>query len=399
MTTHFSGRDSDMPFLRSVRTMHLLVPAVAAVVAALTLAGPGVSSASQASSPARNASTRPGHWPRICSSIENLYSTRHSVLRDCGYEFIARLGVKALPGGGEAYIYSIDGSKAEVLVPPPSFDPLTASAGRLSEYGIPTAKEVGSRSRWITIMRAARYSAPPEELIAGGPADPAGPEMKCSSSSIYCWPWAGYVATGETNFNYVEASYAEPYIGSSVCSNVAVGSWVGIGGYNTSILAQAGTSFGDTAQGQPNLHNEFQELVINSTGTYAPVWYGKVTYGDPIYANVSYTPTTPGWGKYSYYVSDGANGNTLDVTASASHYDGSSAEIITEAPGTYNLANFGTVTFTGAVIGSASTSEGTLSSWIPDPNTMTDNNGKTMAHPGPIDESGEDFTNYDSSCD
>ncbi len=387
-----------MPFHRSVRMMHLLVLA-AAGMAVLTLVGTGVSSASQASSPTRNASTRPDHLPRICSSVENLYSTRHSVLRDCGYSLIARIGVRALPGGGEAYIYSIDGSKAEVLVPPRSFDPLTAPVWRLSEYGIPTAKEVGSRSRWIKIMRAARYSAPPAQLIAGGPAGPAGPAMACSSSSIYCWPWAGYVATGENNFNYVQATYDEPYIASSVCTNVAVGSWVGIGGYNTSILAQAGTSFGDTAQGQPNLHNEFQELVINSTGTYAPVWYGEVGYGDPIYANVSYTPTTSGRGQYRYYVSDTSNGNTLDVTASASHYDGSSAEIITEAPGTYNLANFGSVTFTGAMIGSASTSDATLSSWLPSPNTMTDNKGKTMAYPGSIYGGGEDFTNYDSSCD
>jgi hypothetical protein len=294
-------------------------------------------------------------------------------------------------GGGKAYVYRVDGIKEEVIVPPRGFNPFTASARRLSEYGIPSAKQVGSRGKWIKIMRAARYATPPKTLIAGGPVNP-GRHFNTANS-----PWAGYVATGNSEFDAVHTDYTEPDIASSRCSSVAVGSWVGIGGFTSSILAQAGTSYGVSSgpDPQPNLHNEFQELVIDSHN-YPPVWYGKVNAGDSIYAKVTWDSATS---KYNYYVADSNNGATLNVTAFSSHYDGNSAEIITEAPGGFNLANFESITFTHAQIGSTGSDATSLGSWQPTNLSITDGSGNTMAYANPIYGGGEDFSNNDRSCD
>src|ERR1044071_8407815 len=360
-----------MPVRRAARTIRLLIPAA---VLGLTALMPGLSSAS----------TYPAHFSRNCSSIGDPYVARQPVLRQCGFEFIPRRAARALPGGGHAYVYRVGGIKEEVIVPPRGFNPLSAPAARLREYGIPTAKQVGSRSRWAEIMRAARFAPPPRQLIAGGPVNPGG---EFSNN-----PWAGYVATGNSEFDFAQASYTEPYIGSSQsrCSNLAVGSWVGIGGFTGSTLAQEGTSFGDN--GQPNLHNEFQELVIDAQGDFAPVWYGKVDFNDSIYAKVAWNSSTS---RYNYFVSDSNNGHTMDVTAFASHYDGNSAEVITEAPGNHDLANFGKITFTGSKIGTTGSSATSLGSWPPTNLPMTDGSGNTMAFADPIYGSGEDFSNND----
>jgi hypothetical protein len=377
-----------MPFPRSARMMHLLVPAAGLGLLTVILASAGVSSASVARSPERTAGARPHLLPRVCSSIADPYRTQDSVLRQCGYQLIPLQAVRTLPGGGKAYVYRVDGTREENIVPPRGFNPLTASARQLSEYGIPSVKQVGSRSEWVKIMRAARYTAPPRLLIAGGPVNPG------ATSGSQAQPWAGYVATDNSDYDFVSTKYTEPYIGSSICTDVAVGSWVGIGGYGSSpYLAQAGTSFGVASQ--PNLHNEFQELVISST-EYAPVWYGEVSYGDPIYAKVTWDSSTD---KYNYYVSDSSNGNTLDVTAPSSHYDGTSAEVITEAPVGYNLANFGKITFTNAQVGATGSDPIALGSWEPAQLIMTDVGGNTMAYPDAIYGSGEDFSNNDRSCD
>ena len=102
--------------------------------------------------------------------------------------------------------------------------------------------------------------------------------------------------------------------------------------------------------------------------------------------------------KYNYYVSDSSNGKTLNVTAFSSHYDGGSAEIITEAPGGI-LANFGKITFTGSKIGNTGSSASSLGSWRPTALKMTDASGNVMAYPDAIYGSGEDFSNNDRSCD
>lgn len=61
--------------------------------------------------------------------------------------------VKSLPGGGEAYIYYIDGVKNTFFVPPKGFNPLKATDAQLAEYGFqPRPIDEKLLAEWEDVM-------------------------------------------------------------------------------------------------------------------------------------------------------------------------------------------------------------------------------------------------------
>jgi hypothetical protein len=165
--------------------------------------------------------------------------------------------------------------------------------------------------------------------------------------------WSGYVlsssVTTETNFSSVSGSWIQPAAncGAGFPSNSAF--WVGLGGYTGTHLEQTGTSADCSKSGQP-VYSVWYELVpaaqVPVTMTVAP--------GDRLSARVAVSGQT-----VSISISDLTQNATFSKSLRMSSPTVSSAEWIAEAPSrcvssssqdchVLSLADFGSITFTGA---------------------------------------------------
>ncbi len=299
---------------------------ISAASAAVVLLGLTPASARTAAPAARREA--PAVAARPCALSANPYSVPRSVLRACGYRFIARAGTMTLPGGGRSYLYRVGGHTATYSVPPKGFDVLAATNSQLREFNIPLRSQLGGAARWSRIMRRVRFAAPPATLIEG----PQKFTPRCGSNAC----WAGYVDTGHSNYTSAAANWKEPKISSSACSGPsAEGTWVGIGGYTSSDLGQDGTAYGT---GHP--HGAWWE-VLPADPVYSS-WDASV--GQTVSTNTSRVD-----GKYSFVVIAGSH--ILNPSYQGGGYSGSSAEFITELPAGFDLENFGTIPFTDAYAG------------------------------------------------
>lgn len=340
------------------------------------------------------AATRPAGQPRACSFSASPYSEPRSVLSECGYKLYPVRSIHALPGGGKAYVYDEDGLKLVEPVPPKGFNPLTASARRLREYGLPVPNRTGRRA-WLRAMRVWHPPTPPRTLIAGGPL--RGSIIDEMSSN-----WAGWLDTGHSDYNYASANYTEPSISDSSCpAPLSEFTWVGLGGASsTSSLAQAGTAYGD---GHP--HGAFQEL-STADNSYPPTWSTwDASAGDPMYTEVTWDQAKAS--NYEYFVEDDSNGNSYVIIAYSASYTGTTADFITEAPsdgpdaGDYtNLSNFGSIPFTGAIAGRGTSTTTTHNlDYFDEIDNLTMTNGSTtLAFSPEIYGDGSDFTIKQSNC-
>ena len=214
---------------------------------------------------------------------------------------------------------------------------------------------------------------PPAGVALGGPLQyapainapvmggtPRGLE-KVNNGTNLSSNWSGYADLPDSgkSFSNVSATFTIPKFStaeSNECrASGAVDSyrqsdssyWVGIDGFNTNTVEQTGVD---------------QYCVAGGTGLYAwyemyplnPVAFTGVRPGDQIYVSVTYSSVTH---KYALYLKDKTNGGFISTSQSCpsgSKCGNSSAEVIAEAPGSgapsLYLANFGTVSFSGAVV-------------------------------------------------
>jgi hypothetical protein len=149
--------------------------------------------------------------------------------------------------------------------------------------------------------------------------------------------WSGYV-TGGRQFSSVSASWIEPSVTCNATTD-AFAPWVGLGGYGTNTVEQAGVETSCAAG--VAVYRAWYEMA-----PAAPVYYENAVHpGDSISAKVTRAGT-----RYTLTITDTTRHWTRTVTKSS---DGSptSAEFILESPtGTY--PDFGTVTFTRASVDS-----------------------------------------------
>jgi hypothetical protein len=175
--------------------------------------------------------------------------------------------------------------------------------------------------------------------------------------------WSGYDVTGGT-YKTVTASWVEPAV---TCTSVTAYSsfWVGIDGDTSGTVEQIGTD-ADCVNGAPVYYAWYEMYPKYPTN-----------YRDPVQAGDRFTATvsTDGAGNFTLSISDTTRGWTETVTKKLRNAKLASAEVIAEAPssnsGVLPLANFGTVSFTGAQVNGA-----TLTSPTPgiDPITMASGN-------------------------
>lgn len=268
--------------------------------------------------------------PANCNSSFDPYSYSQAAVSACGYRTFSMLATKAMAGGGTEHEYNMNGHMVKTYTPPKGFRPYTASNARLAEYGFPARpSNAASLARWRTEMRNWKGSAPAPRFLM---------ETNMRSDTTYTPNWAGYVIQdlGGNFFTHAEGWYTEPTIYSSRCSHTVESSWAGIGGYNTSILAQNGTVY--DSSGSAN-HQAWWEIVPEFA--MVPINF----FGHPGYLFDASTRWL-GNNAYRFWFYDYKTATTDVFDISDFNYEPESAEVIIERPtvnGSYtNLSNFGT---------------------------------------------------------
>ena len=183
--------------------------------------------------------------------------------------------------------------------------------------------------------------------------------------------WSGYAVTG-SRFTSVSSSWTEP---TATCSGTAYSSfWVGLDGDTSNTVEQTGTD-ADCSGSTPQYYAWYEmypKFPVNLKGTVRP--------GDHLSASV----TTNGNGSFTLTISDSTQGWTNTTTQRLKRATLASAEVIAEAPsssgGVLPLANFGTVSFSGAKANGS-----LLTSSTPHLDPITMQSGSTVkAQPGSI---------------
>ena len=183
--------------------------------------------------------------------------------------------------------------------------------------------------------------------------------------------WSGYAVTG-SKFTSVSASWTEPTV---TCSKTAYSSfWVGLDGDTSNTVEQTGTD-ADCSGSTPQYYAWYEMYP-----KYPVNLRGRVRPGDHLSASV----TTNGTGAFTLTITDSTQGWTNSTNARLKSAKLASAEVIAEAPssnsGVLPLANFGTVSFTGASANGA-----LLTSSTPNIDPITMASGSTVkAQPGSI---------------
>jgi peptidase A4-like protein len=183
--------------------------------------------------------------------------------------------------------------------------------------------------------------------------------------------WSGYAVTG-SRFTSVSASWTQP---TAKCTGTAYSSfWVGLDGDTSNTVEQTGTD-ADCSGSTPQYYAWYEmypKFPVNLRGTVRP--------GDHLSASV----TTDGSGRFTLTITDSTQGWTNTTNARLKSAKLASAEVIAEAPsssgGVLPLANFGTVSFSGAKANGS-----LLTSSTPHLDPITMQSGSTVkAQPGSI---------------
>jgi hypothetical protein len=189
--------------------------------------------------------------------------------------------------------------------------------------------------------------AVPAELVHG----PANHVRRITYTTAYSTNWAGYAASGSAgDFSNVSANWSQPAVTCAAGETSYSSYWVGLDGYNSKTVEQIGTA-ADCKNGKSTYYAWYEMYP-----KFGAICSLEVSAGDAIAASVSYDP---GSGQITAKLVDGTDTCTATAKATGSMAR-SSAEVIVEAPSsnhgpgsTLGLANFGTVTFTGATVDGA----------------------------------------------
>ena len=333
---------------RIFRTVRM---AVAAAIALLVVSGATVAQASPFGVPSGT--------PHVCVGLD-VYHTSSATRALCHVRTIPLSTITERPDGGHEYHYEINGSPIILAIPPAGFNPLTAGSSEREAYGLPQeppVTETAARARWEEEMHNFHVQAPPAslyvperphettsssalapELSAQGSTPPGDDEAASPKASqegcASCW--AGYVDTGAT-FEKASIFYKEPQRLDD-CAGDEASFWVGLGGYGSQPLDQAGTELGKgflIAENQAWIEN--YEVPVEKSDEPMPYPF----FATPgAYFQVIVTHSSGRKYTVVFY-----NSATKEFSAPAVHesreaYNGNSAEFIAERGENTPLADF-----------------------------------------------------------
>jgi hypothetical protein len=280
-----------------------------------------------------------------------------------GAEHYNPVKVKSLTGGGNLYIYDVNGNIQEYPVPPKGFDPLTATASQLQEYGFPARPtDPTGLEQWRSIWSHYRSTPTPdvwsvpqgEGLGSSPPQNPiTGIINIATNSTEFSQNWSGWEATPPNEspggtadpnpFTLVEAVFTQPQTPNTPCAQAWESQWVGLGGDEFTApgsgLIQDGTTIQPSAIPfvGPHAYTWYEYLLSNNKLVNGKpsheILKGNVSVypGNSIYASVSYNKTTK---IASYLIFDITTGQkqSFHQKDAAPYYSGSTAELINERP-------------------------------------------------------------------
>jgi hypothetical protein len=247
-----------------------------------------------------------------------------SVLSACGVQQFPLLSTSTLPDGGTAYNYEIYGQAVQYLTPPPSFDPLSASASQLATYGLYKPTTPAALSAWETEHASLHWVAPTPFVVAGS-----------TTAGRSKFAWSGYVGTGHT-YTFSLSQWYQPSV-TSGCGTSSAAMWTGVGGYGTGTnLAQDGFAAisGGLVGGLTNGQG-FYEITGNGAEVGSTV---SVSAGQLAEAVTNYE----GNNKWQFTLENLAGGGGVQVAydTANSPVTQSTAEAIFEWPATSPQVNF-----------------------------------------------------------
>jgi hypothetical protein len=300
---------------------------------AFTVAATSTAAASAGKAQAPAASGPP------CNSSFDPYKYTQAQVQACGYSTYSMLAGSDLAGGGSSVEYNIKGATVKELIPPAGFQPETATAAQLDEYGFPPRpSDPAQLAQWQKEMSLWKGAAPPAPFLTET-------HTQVTADTVTHPIWAGYAVTAEPGsisaFSHVEGWYIEPQMGPSRCSSTAEVSWAGLGGYydpyNGGWLAQNGTGWGVPGLGA---HQAWWEIVPTNDIIPVPNYFG--TAGAEFDASVRVVS-----GGFRFWFLNYATGVSTAFNRPFTGATNSlSAEVVIERPsinGTpSNLANFQT---------------------------------------------------------
>jgi Peptidase A4 family len=295
-----------------------------------------IAAAALAPAPAGAAGSGPS-----CASSFDPYAADEATLQRCGMTVhplqsstVADSTHAAVPGaapsetaGARVYTYDLEGMTVRTVIPPPSFDPLTASSTQLEDYALPARPPAGSEALpgWEQMMRKLKWITPPTKLVtvpfrAGGHID----------SQI--WSGLANVPLAGTLYEEAVAQYLEPNIGPTACTPNSVIYWAGIGGLGSGTLAQAGTSNNTAGM----LQNQGWWEILPASAVAVPFYatQGGSTFTQAV---VAYQLNN----QWAFSLYDQATGATWTSSLEGGPIDASSAEYVVERPRYQNLPGYG----------------------------------------------------------
>lgn len=315
--------------------------------------------------------------------------------------------IDELPDGGKVYVYNIDGVENRFPMPPEGFDALTATDEQLRIYGIPPRPNKDNADdylSWVEVVDGYDFKPTPEINVLRHQSDSPSSSSQTKLKSVATDTtniWSGYVSKLSTDdsqfYTQAQIDYIEPTISSvsGVCKNSY---WVGIGGYYSESLIQAGTE----TEGTGTHYAWYEYLGKHGNGiAIKPIPEVSVHAGDKIHVYISFQAAN---NLFNWYIANSTTGEVKSALIPLDadiYFDGSSVEWIVERTShgvPYNLGNYGSLTLTNckAMLNTSNswTSLGNLSNIIAV--TMTSNgssSGRVLSYPGSIYQS-DQFTCY-----
>ncbi|MGH9044342.1 MAG: G1 family glutamic endopeptidase [Acidimicrobiales bacterium] len=265
----------------------------------------------------------------------------------------------------------------------------SVSGATSTTYSIPSTTVAQSGTQYQAVFSNAEGSATTDAATLTVSA--ASPPLVESSN------WSGYADTGG-EFSSVTAAWTVPALSCSSRSSSYSAQWVGIDGYSSSTVEQDGTEadcLGSSPSydawyemyGDASVNSGYEVELSNTSNPVSP--------GDVMSASVSVSGAT-----WTLAIRDESPSHGWSFSTNVSFSGGaqSSAEWIVERPevcsfrcSLTSLANFGTVTFTNALMSSASAANNPISTGAYEAMEMV--NGSTpLAVPSTLSGSGSGFS-------
>lgn len=359
-----------------------------------------------------------GHSATRCSPIHSGTATASlAAATEAGVHTESANRTIHRPDGSTRFEYnSPNGDTAVYTSPPPGFNPLTASDAQLAEYEFPPRPAGEAQQvQWNQAMAAWRQKPDMSTTMVSN----TGSGIVASPGVGYDSPtWGGWLLKGSSQYGEVSGTYVEPNAGPGGTCNQAIEAetpWLGMGGWNTNTLAQAGTDAYEppsmnVAKGEawwefyPTNYQQYLNFAANpGNKVYVDVTYTGIAAIDCVNLGTKY-----GFQAYVEDTTTGASNAAVDCTNTAP--DSSTAEWIDERPGincttvnnctTAYLAPFGKTSWSGAQVYDNTLGQtygiDSLQAVVPG-YFIQMNDGKNLTQPG-TPGSGNTFTDTYLAC-